>query len=82
MSTVQGGVIYQNATVNALFLGMVNSMYNRKRYPKENFTEWLPMDGVCNLLKMWASGGNRPECGAYVGFRTERKGKVIFPEFY
>ena len=45
--------------------------------------EWTPLDGMATLLKMWASGGNRPDCGSYVGFRTEgKKGKVIFPEYY
>jgi len=83
LTTTDGGVIYQNAVVNTLFLGLVNTRYNRERFPSANFHEWLPLDGVTTLLKMWAAGENRPECGAYVGFRTEgKKAKVIFPEYY
>ena len=61
----------------------MNTAYNRKRFPSANYTEWLPPDGVANLLKMWSTGGNRPECGSYVGFRAEgKKGKMVFPEYY
>ena len=83
LKSVAEGVIYQNACVNTVMLGLINTQYNRKRYPSANFMEWLPLDGVTTLLKMWASGGNRPENGAYVGFRTEgKKGKIILPEYY
>jgi hypothetical protein len=83
LSTTQGGVIYQNATVNALFLGLVNTAYNRKRFPSTNPYEWLPLEGIATLIKMWSSGDNRPECGAFVGFRVEgKKAKVVFPEYY
>jgi hypothetical protein len=76
-------LLYQNATVNALFLGKLNTAANRKRYPSANFLEWVPVDGVANLLKMWASGDNRPENGSFVGFRVEgKRGKVVFPQFY
>lgn len=77
-------MIYQNASVNTIFMGLVNTAYNRKRFPSANFMEWLPLDGVTTLLKMWSSGGHRPDNGAYVGFRTEAKskGKIIFPEYY
>ena len=81
--SVEEGVIYQNACVNTLMLGTLNTLYTRKRFPTADFTQWTPIDGVATLLKMWASGGNRPECGAYVGFRLEgKRKKVIFPEFY
>ena len=83
LSTTDGGVIYQNAVVNTLFLGLVNTKYNRERFPSADFFKWLPLSGVTQLLEMWAAGDNRPECGSYVGFRIEgKKGKLIFPEFY
>jgi hypothetical protein len=82
-NSVEDGVIYQNSCVNTIFIGLANTKYNRTKYPSADFTKWLPLDGISTLLKMWAIGGNRPDCGAYVGFRTQgRKGKLIFPEYY
>ena len=44
---------------------------------------WLQPEGVATLLKMWASGDNRPENGGFVGFRSEgKRGKIIYPEYY
>ena len=83
LQSVEDGVIYQNASVNTIFLGLLNTQYNRARFPSANFTEWLPLDTVATLLKMWSTGGNRPECGAYVGFKMEgKKKKLVFPEYY
>jgi hypothetical protein len=80
---IEEGVIYFNACVNMLMLGLANTKYNRDRFPQYNSKLWLPLDGVATLLKMWASGGSRPDNGGYVGFRTEgKKGKIIMPEYY
>ena len=37
LSTTDGGVIYQNAVINTLFLGLVNTKYNRDRFPTADF---------------------------------------------
>jgi hypothetical protein len=80
---IEEGVIYFNSCVNMLFMGLADTKYNREKYPQYNSKEWLPLDKVAELLKMWASGGNRPDNGGYVGFRTEgKKGKIVFPEYY
>ena len=80
---VEEGVIYFNACVNMLFMGLADTRYNREKYPQHNSKEWLPVDKVAELIKMWSSGGNRPDNGGYVGFRAEgKKGKIVFPEYY
>lgn len=35
-ANVKGGVIYQSATVNTLFLGLADTKYNREKYGKVN----------------------------------------------
>ena len=80
---IEEGVIYFNACVNAVMMGMVNTKYNREQFPKENAKLWLPAEGVAQLLKMWSSGANRPDNGGFVGFRADgNKGKIVFPEYY
>ena len=80
---IEEGVIYFNACVNVLMLGLVDCKFNRDLYRQHNSKLWLNPDGVATLLKMWASGGSRPDNGGYVGFRVDdKKGKVIMPEYY
>ena len=76
-------LLYENSCVNLYLLGLMNSAKNRKKYPSANFTEWLPMEAIAELIKLWSAGDNRPDNGAFVGFRAEgKKGKVVFPEYY
>lgn len=77
-----GDVLYQNAQVNVLLWDKLNTLENRKKYPAENYREWLPPDQVASLLKMWSTGDNRPENGSFIGFRTVRRGKEVYPVFY
>ena len=80
---VEEGVLYFNACVNMLFMGLANTKYNQQKYPQYSKYEMLPCDKVAELLKMWSSGGNRPDNGGYIGFRTEgKRGKIVFPEYY
>ena len=55
----------------------------RKKFPSAPLNDLTPTDGISQLLKMWSLGDNRPENGAFVGFRTHgKKGKVVFPQYY
>lgn len=70
--------------MNTLFLGLADTKYNREKYSKVSPSQtFVPLEGMTTLMKMWAMGENRPENGAYVGFRFEgTKGRVVFPEYY
>lgn len=75
-------LVFANAKINVLVLGTLRTEKNKKLNPTANYLEWTPVDGIAKLLKMWAMGEHRPENGSFVGFRTERKGKIIYPTYY
>ena len=56
-------LFYANACTNVLIWDKLNTMENRKKNPNLNYTEWPHPDQVAALLKLWASGDNRPENG-------------------
>ncbi|CDW77303.1 dihydropteridine reductase [Stylonychia lemnae] len=58
-------ILYQNVQINVLLWDRLSTQENRKKYPTENYREWIPCDHVASLLKLWSQGDNRPENGSF-----------------
>ena len=73
-------LVFANAATNVILWKTLLTAQNRKENPSANYLEWLPLDQIAILLKLWSAGENRPINGSFVEFRMEGK-KVVTADY-
>ncbi|KRX05388.1 hypothetical protein PPERSA_00689 [Pseudocohnilembus persalinus] len=70
----------KNQTVVGVLIEDLDSEYNRRLNPTEDFSKWINIENVSGLLKMWADGQNRPDNGSLILLENNKQ-KLAIPSF-